>query len=255
MQEENILIQAGLSEEQAQVYQALLERGPQRASDLTKWVGIKRGMVYKTLEQLETMGLASKNEGKGTVAVFSPAHPSLLLSNIERKEKEIALTKEMLASSLGSLSSKYNLITGKPNVQFFEGLEGVKKVLEDTLLIPKETEIYTYTDIEAIIKYIPKINEEYSNKREKLKIKKKAFLLDTPGARKLITDYHTSVTESKFIKHEIAEFETVMQIYNNKVSYITLKEGSMLGVIIDDASIYKMHKAIFEYFWKTTEIH
>jgi len=78
MQEENILIQAGLSEEQAQIYQALLERGPQRASDLTKWVGLKRGLVYKVLEQLENIGLALKSEGKGTVAVFFPC-PSVTI--------------------------------------------------------------------------------------------------------------------------------------------------------------------------------
>lgn len=247
--EENILIQAGLSEEQAQAYQALLEKGPQRASDLSKWTGIKRGLIYKILEQLESLNLISKKGGPGTVAVFSPSHPSLLLSNIERKEKEIALTKEMLSSSLGSLSSKYNLITGKPNVQFFEGKNGVEKVLEDTLNVSKDTEIYTYADIEAILKYIPEINKEYSEKREKLKIKKKALLLDTPKAREIMRSYYTEVTENKFIKPNILEFETVMQIYENKISYITLKENSMIGIIIEDSSIYKMHKAVFESFW------
>ena len=133
MQEENILIQAGLSEEQALAYQSLLDKGPQRASDLAKWTGIKRGLIYKVLEQLESMGLVSKQGGLGTVAVFSPAHPSLLLSNIEKKEKEIALNKEMLMSSIGALSSKYNLIIGKPNVQFFEGKEGIIKIYEQAL--------------------------------------------------------------------------------------------------------------------------
>jgi len=252
MQEENILIQAGLSEEQAQIYQALLERGPQRASDLTKWVGLKRGLVYKVLEQLENMGLALKSEGKGTVAVFSPAHPSLLLSNIERKEKEIALTKEALTSSLGAFSSKYNLIAGKPNVQFFEGKEGIIKVLNDTLTISKGSEICAYGDLESIMKYIPDINEEYSNRREKLGIKKRGFLLDNPKVREMVKIYHTDVTENKFIRYNVPEMETIMQIYENKISYITLKENSMIGVIIEDPFIYKMQKAIFDHFWEIT---
>lgn len=252
MNEENILIQAGLSEEQSLAYQSLLDKGPQRASDLAKWTGIKRGLIYKVLEQLESMGLVSKNGGVGTVAIFSPAHPSLLLSNIERKEKEIALTKEMLVSSIGSLSSKFNLITGKPNVQFFEGEEGVKKVLDDTLNVPKYTEIYTYADLEAILKYIPNINQVYSDRREKLGIKKKGLLLDSPKVRELIKSYHTETTDTKLIQYNVSEFETIMQIYENKISYITLKENSMIGVIIEDPFIYKMHKNIFEHLWNIT---
>ncbi len=252
MQEENILIQAGLSSEQALAYQALLDRGPQKASDLSKWTGIKRGLIYKVLEQLESMGLITKNESSGTVAVFSPAHPRLLLSNIERKEKEIGLTKEMLTNSIGSLSSKFNLISGKPNVQFFEGKEGIQKVLNDTLTIPTGSEIYTYTDIEAIVKYIPDVNESYSNKREKLGIIKKGLIIDSKEARDIIKNYHTSVTQTKFLSIESNELEAIMQIYDNKISYITLKDNSMIGIIIEDPYIYKMHKLIFEHFWSIT---
>ena len=101
MKEENILIQAGLSEEQALTYQSLLEKGPLKASDLSKWTGIKRGLIYKVLEQLENIGLVYKQDKTGTVAIFSPSHPSSLLLNIERKEKEMALTKEILVTSIG----------------------------------------------------------------------------------------------------------------------------------------------------------
>ncbi len=251
--EENILIQTGLSEEQAQTYQALLEKGPQKASDLSKWTGIKRGLIYKVLEQLESMSLVSKTGGPGTVATFSPAHPSLLLSNIERKEKEIAFNKEMLQSSIGSLASKYNLIIGKPNIQFFEGEEGMKKVLDDTLNVSTGTEIYTYADLEAILKYIPDINASYSDRREKLGIKKKGLLLDSPRAREVIKNYHTETTDTKFIPYGAAELETVMQIYENKISYITLKDNSMIGIIIEDPLIYKMHKLLFEHVWNITK--
>jgi hypothetical protein len=48
--------------------------------------------------------------------------------DIEKKEKEIIQSKEMITQLIGSLSSKYNLMIGKPNVQFFEGLDGIKKI-------------------------------------------------------------------------------------------------------------------------------
>jgi sugar-specific transcriptional regulator TrmB len=250
--DEKILIEAGLSEEQAAIYSALLDKGPLKAGAIASWTGIKRGLIYKVLDQLENMGLVSKKGGVGTVAVFAPEHPSHLSEMMERKEKLLALAKETVSFSLGALSSKFNLLSGKPNVQFYEGKDGIKKVLEDTLMVPSGTEIYTYADIEAITKYIPEINKDYSNKRESLKIKKKGLVLDTVKAREIIKDYHTEVTETKFIKSDTGEFETVIQIYENKISYITLKNDSMIGVIIEDSSIYKIHKAIFETLWGLT---
>lgn len=119
--EENILKQAGLSEEQAMTYQTLLDKGPQKATPLSVWTGIKRGLTYKVLEQLENMGLVEKKGGIGTVAVFYPAHPSLILDKMERDKKSLELAKDVVSAGLGQLSSKYNLLSGKPNVRFFEG--------------------------------------------------------------------------------------------------------------------------------------
>ncbi len=251
MQEENILIQAGLSEEQALAYQALLDKGPQRASDLSKWTGIKRGLIYKVLEQLESMSLVSKNEGKGTVAVFSPSHPSLLLSNIERKEKEIALTKEMLTSSIGSLSSKFNLITGKPSVQFFEGQEGIEKVAGDS--INSKSEILSYIDNEAVNKYLANLNKKYVPERKKLNLKKKMLVVDSSYIRNHVKDMDKDITEVRIIPKS-ESFGTVMQIYDDKISYVTILEDKKIGVIIEDPDITRMHKIIFQALWEKAEI-
>lgn len=250
MQEENILMQAGLSEEQAQVYQALLDKGPERASDISKWTGLKRGLVYKVLEQLTAMGLVAEKGGPGTVAVFSPAHPSLLLSNIERKEKEIALTKEMLQTSLGTLASKYNLIAGKPNVQFFEGKEGILKVANDSLF--SKTDVCSFIDTDVLLSQYPDLNKEYVNKRLKNQVKKKIISTDSSIVREAAKTDDKNFTEQRIVKQKI-HFATVMMIYDNKVSFITLDPNRMVGVIIEDSDIFKTHQAIFDYVWETAE--
>lgn len=251
MIEENILIQAGLSEEQAQTYQSLLDKGPQRASDLAKWTGIKRGLIYKVLEQLETMGLVSKKGGPGTVAVFSPSHPSLLLSNMERKEKEIALNKEMLASSIGSLSSKYNLIIGKPNVQFFEGEDVMTKVARDSIYA--KSEILSYIDNEAVNKYILDENKKYVSERNKLNLKKKMLCVDSSYIRSHVKDMDKNTTEVRIIPKSEA-FGTVMQIYDDKISYFTISDNKKIGIIIEDPDITKMHRIIFQAAWDIAEV-
>ncbi|MFZ2205708.1 MAG: helix-turn-helix domain-containing protein [Minisyncoccia bacterium] len=248
--EENILKQAGLSEEQAIVYQALLDKGPQKASPLSTWTGIKRGLIYKVLEQLENMNLIEKKGGAGTVAVFYPNHPSLLMDKIERDKKNLELSKEIVQAGLGSFASKYNLITGKPNVRFFEGKEGISEVTNDTL--SSKTEIYAYIDSEAVESLYPDLNKEYVGKRMKQKIHKKIISPDSEFERGLAKDSDNEFTETRVLGADF-RFATVMQIYDNKISYITLSKDKQIGVIIEDPDIYKTHKAIFEHEWKTAE--
>ncbi len=247
---EQFLIQIGLSKEQASVYEALIQGGLIPARSITHKTGIKRGMVYKVLEQLIEMGLVEKKENIAKIAMFFPLHPNGLRKILEKRDQEIKAVETSLNSVINKISSDYNLISGKPNVQFFEGLEGMKKVLDDSL--STQTEIYSYADIESIQKYIPDINTEYVKKRDKFNIKKKAILLDTPFARNFLKDYFKNVTDIKLIKTLAVPFQTVMQIYDNKVSYITLSEKEMIGIIIEDKRIYNMHKDLFEYTWETT---
>ncbi len=246
MENNNTLIEAGLSEEQAIVYDALLEKGPQRASVLSKWTGIKRGLTYKILEQLKNMGLIEEKGGKGTVAVFIASHPSLLLGNIERREKELSLAKEMLSHSLGGLVSKYNLIAGKPNVQFYEGNEAIIKITGD---LPKEDkEIRQMVDMELAMNKFPEETIKHLKKRVNAGITKRMILSDN----KYNIDYAkkgTELTEFKYTK-KIKTFPTAILAYDNKTSMLTFSKEKVVGLIIEDKEISETFKIIFDGYWK-----
>ncbi len=244
MQSENILIQAGLSEEQALVYEALLEKGPQKASPLSSWTGIKRSLIYKILEQLETMGLVEKKGGPGTVAVFSPLHPSLLMHDLERKEKELALAKDMLTHSLGTLSSKYNLIAGKPNVQFYEGKEAIAQVTNE---FPKnEKEIRQFINIGRAMEQFPDETVGHLHQRIKAGISKRMIVPDTEPNRAYVKK-GSELTEFRFIKNVLP---TAVQIYDDKVSMLTLTPEKVVGLVIEDSAISETFKMLFDEYWE-----
>lgn len=209
-------------------------------------------MVYKVLSQMEATGLAEKKEEKGAVTRFNAVHPLKLKEMTEQKGKQAQSALQALEAVMADLSSHYNLAAGKPGVRFYEGLEGVNRVLEDSLSAKEE--IYSYADLESIDSYIPEINKEYVKKRERLKIKKKGIVLDTPFARKFLENYYPGITETRLIKGAATPFTTVMQVYDNKISYITLSKENVIGVIIEDPHIYAMHKYLFEYLWERAEI-
>ncbi len=242
------LTQAGLEADQAHVYEALLQNGPLTAGRIHQRTPLKRGLVYKVLEELQALGLVTKKDALGKVAIFEPAHPLKLKELAETKEKQAKQAQGALEGVLPQLTSQFNLASGKPGVRFFEGRDGIWEVLKDSLTA--KGEIYSYADIESIVKYINEINQKYVATRERLKIQKKGIVLDTPFNRKYLSDYHTTVTDVKLISYNSPAFESVMQIYDNKVSYITLSPDKMIGVIIDDPRIYQLHKWLFEWSWQ-----
>ena len=243
----------GLTPHQASVYQTLLASGGMKASKLSSKTGIARGVLYKTLDELMEIGLVSRIDPEGEVSQYFAKHPSNLEKRIAQEETRVREMKTALGGILPMMISDFNLMSGKPGVRFFEGREGIEKVLEDSLRIKEET-IYTYADIESVVKNIKTINENYVKKRDSLGIKKKALILDTEFAREYMRTYHTKVTDTRLIKTADAKpFQSVMEIYGGKVSYITFEKDRMIGVIIEDSAIYDMHRYIFESMWEEAE--
>src|SRR3989344_2315482 len=250
---EQHLEQAGLTPHQAALYEAFIKRGAMPASRAAREANVPRTLAYSVLKQLKTMGLIDKKEDKGKVATFAAAHPLKLQERAEeaKKRSEEALTA--LSGALPDLLSAYNLSIGKPGVRFFEGMLGMKQVLDDSLTAKEP--ILSYGDLAAIHKYIPEVNATYVKERARRKIAKRGFAPDTPENRSFIDAYtgeFEKLTETKFIPCDQAPFKTIMQIYDNKVSYLSLGDDNLMGIIIEDPRIYQMHKTLFEHLWRIT---
>lgn len=249
MNYEEILQKAGFSREQALIYSFLIKNGPAPARKISLNTEIKRGLLYKVLDQLNEIGLIEKIDKEGSVAIFKPKHPSDIVDKLEQKKKELQNASESLKVVVGQMISDFNLISGKPNVQYFEGLSGVKTVLEDTLYAKEE--ILAYGDLESIEKYIKDINDWYVKERVKFQVKKKGLVLDTPFNRDFLSNYAKDVTDTRLIKMQSEPFATIMQIYDDKISYITFNDNgkNIISMIITNPHIYEMHKKLFETHW------
>jgi sugar-specific transcriptional regulator TrmB len=244
------LAKSGLSKDQATIYDLLLQYGNIGASKLSKLSGLKRGLTYKILEQLTELGLAEKNSTLSSIALFFPTHPSKIKELFEKKKEEAKLAEEALNAVMGQMVSTFNLASGKPNVQFFEGLTNIEKVVFDPIE-SGASEILEYLDDEAVINTLSDLNRSHVQARKKAGIKKRILAVDCSSIRNRVKEFDPNFTEVRLIKTKT--FATVMQIYDNKVSYITLNPERIIGVIIEGKEIFEMHKALFEESWVKAE--
>ena len=248
--ETKILIDLGLTKDEATIYNSLLEYGQMPARTVALRSSIGRQLTYKILDDLIKKGIVEKKETGTKILLFVPVHPRELEKLLEKKKEEIRNTEKALDESLGGMISKYNLFIGKPNVQFFEGREGLSKVLRDSL--NSKTEILTFADNEAMNKYYPELNKENIEIRKKSNIKKRLISIDTPYIRELAKKDIPGITERRVI-NSTEKFAVAMQIYDNKITYITLDPDRVIGVIIEDKAIYEMQKIIFETLWTSAK--
>jgi|WetSurMetagenome_2_1015567.scaffolds.fasta_scaffold171674_2 HTH-type transcriptional regulator, sugar sensing transcriptional regulator len=242
----DIFTQLGLSPNEAIIYEFLLKNGELPAGLIIKKTPLKRGVTYNALKSLEQKGLIY-TKAKDKISIFGPNHPDKLREFAEERENELQKAEKTLSANMPKLISSFNLISGQPGVRIYEGKEGIIKTLNDSL--ESQTEILTYADVEGMEQYLKKGNDEYVKKRKEMGIKKRGIVADTSYAREYLKDYDRSVTEIRLIDGKKFPMFLEMEIYDNKVSFMTFSQKKLIGVILENEEIYKTQKSIFEIVW------
>lgn len=129
---EQTLVQAGLTQHQATIYELLLTQGQLPAGKIAKKSSLKRGLVYKILDELVEFGLVEKNSGS-KITQFSSSHPLRLKEFIEKREQETKNAQMAVNSILPSLVSDFSARSNKPGIRFFAGTEGLRVLYDDIL--------------------------------------------------------------------------------------------------------------------------
>ncbi|OQA52264.1 MAG: Sugar-specific transcriptional regulator TrmB [candidate division WS2 bacterium ADurb.Bin280] len=246
----DLLKRSGLGEKEALIVEALLENGEMGAGEIIRRVNLKRGDTYNHIYSLKNKGIIEESSTKGWKR-FRLEHPSRIEEYIENRSKELEGAKKELSAVLPAILSTYNLSYHKPGVKVFEGEEAIERVMSDSLT--SRTPIYEYLDPSEVDEILDKTNKKYVLKRLDAKIAKKLLVPNTTFSINRYKGRSNELTKIRFLDFEMAKFQTVMQIYDGKISYLTLSPDSVIGVIIEDPYIYKMHKTLFDVSWEAAK--
>lgn len=256
MKSKNVILDTlkriGLGENEAVLYQILLENPKISIANLTKKSPYTRTMLYYIIENLAKMGLIEEYQEQRH-KVYEAANPLKLLQMVEEKVTEIRQQKKVVEDLLPDLQSMFRLALNKPNIRFFEGKKGIKAALAETLRAPSK-EYMSIVDVDAVYTHVQDINDDAYQKKEKLGFKSRSLIINTDFARKTLgLEKDPKAIDPDVIRLLPAGFtpqKTVMQIYENRVTYYSIRENNKLAVIIEDPDINALHRDIFEQLWK-----
>ncbi len=245
-----ILEKLGLNKNEAQIYELLIQTGPQGMKPILFHTKLKRGNAYYHLDNLAAKGLVEKQDLPGQTTKFVAKNPEQLELLITKQKTAVFSAEEELTKNLPQLRSLYQLAAIKPTVKYFEGLVGAKQIVEDSLT--STTEIYSYIDSEELNKQFPDLNKNFTEARAKKGIKKKIIMVDSPFVRQHAKTFDPANTQIRVIPAP-ANFSTIMYIYDNTVSYISMEKGQIVSMVIEHPAIYRMHKTLFLTLWQTAK--
>ncbi|MES2225532.1 MAG: helix-turn-helix domain-containing protein [Patescibacteria group bacterium] len=230
----------GLNEKQSTIYVALLQLGRGSAYSIADKAGIKRPTAYVILGELIEKGLVSRvpRVRKQLYVAVSP-------------EQAFASAEERLAAAKQKLPELLAMTKGadsKVNVLFFEGVKGIKQVMEYKREEDKGKE---FVGFYAMTKNVPKDLLEYFEEWNE-KVRKRGTTM-----RGIVPDHSTLAFHRSQDKHLGRDMKIVPYKQFSSEVAIDISERivrihdykNLQGVAIENADVAKTMREIFEMLW------
>ncbi len=242
---ESVLMELGLNPKEARIYLALLKEGPSSVRQLAAATGINRGTVFDILKALQTNRLTRYYNEK-TRQYFVAAPPEKLKELAVERTQAVARANHALDKLVPELESLYDSGDKHPAARMYEGLDGVRTILEDILetmaVWREQKEYFVYSSSAVRDAGLYASFPDYTPQRIEAGVSVKTISLGPGGTT-------SGLDERKWIT-AIEGSPTYILIYGGKVAYIFLgKNGELMGLIMDNRGIYETQRLLFLELW------
>lgn len=245
---EEILTSLGLSAEQVDIYQSLLEHGAQTAGSLAKTTKVQRTYIYRVAQELAAKGLVAMDK-KGQTTLFVPQSPDHLLAQAEEQKTKAVAAQTALEGILPSLKTKYQAIDIKPTVTHYEGEEGNMKA--NLAVLAEKKEILAYLLINPDIdKQMADFWKTYYDIRVRDHIRVRAIVPDTKEGKEFKKRDKTELRDTKLVPKDQFPVCIEKNIVGNKVVFFATRNKILTATIIENKEIADSERALFELAWK-----
>jgi sugar-specific transcriptional regulator TrmB len=234
------LIDLGLKENEAKVYLATLKLGQAGVTAIADEASVQRTFVYDILDELKAKSLVSEVEIRHMLR-YSAAS----IERFSEIQKKKFASFQALVPDFKAMEKS---VGDRPRVRFFEGPEGIKTALYDTLSQPKGSQILGYSTGEGFYETEQEFAYKYLKDRVKYDIHIRTIVPDVATNRVYLAHDKEQLRQTVLISADKFPFTNEINIYQNKMLIVSLR-GEILAVIIESESIAKTQRSIFELAW------
>lgn len=248
----------GLSEKQAQVYAALVELGGAFPSQISEKTRLNRTTVYKILTDLSIKGLINEITKRNKL-FYQIENPNRLL---RFAKTQVSLAEDRLQKAeklIPDFEGLYQMLTNKPGIRYFEGVDGVTLLYEDMVASDKKYEMLAWSNAKELERVLPnKFFEDFRRSKERIGITTRGIVPDTDQDKQFNERFFSgykkgAVPHLRYVIAEQFPFKGEITVYGStKIAIVNLNKEYLTGLIIEDETIHEMMRMIFELSWKGT---
>lgn len=231
----------GLLDKEEQIYLAALELGESLQLDLARKAQIKRTTLREYLPGLIARGIL--------VEVVHGKRHYLSAQNPKELIDEAARQLRSAQEQLPLLAALKNDVADKPQVYFYEGVEGVKQVYQKTLA--EGQTLYSFVDVSDMHPDLQRFAlEDYVPTREKLQIMARNIISDSVVRQQIIPN--TPFRQNRIMPAKSFPFTMEVAAFGDWVMLNHLKNsGTPSSVLVHSVALADTIRAIHEALWAT----
>ncbi|AWY99731.1 sugar-specific transcriptional regulator TrmB [Rhodobiaceae bacterium] len=237
------LARIGMTGKRARFYLAALQLGPATVQEIARHCGITRTTAYSLVEKLSEEGVITLLQKGGRTNVVAE-DPEVLLRNLDDR-------RSALSDLLPELRSIYAGGQSGPRFRLYEGVEGIRTVLNSVLMAQADTlcgilsmrELLQFPGREELARFVAKRVEV-----------EKTLRVIRAASEEVDTIWNTSEEELRQVRFTPTASPLLMTtfVYDDQVAIIS-SERENYGLIIESAGYANVQKTLFESLWVASQ--
>ncbi len=235
----------GLSDEEIKIYLLLLKFGTSSVAQISRQTGIGRVNCYHHIEKLQHKGCITASQ-KSKIKQFSAENPKVFLNQqIERLNVARELVPQLTAMATTSGS--------RPKVQIFEGRSGIRNIFE-SMTEQRGGEIVSFSNFDRMTEFATDWLKDHFAQRLANGTKTRFIAPWTDKAESFRetffpAEFDDRLLEIFLISPSEFHFESEISIFNGTIVSMNLHGENPVGVLMENAELYRTQKAIFDLAW------
>ncbi len=245
----DLLLNMGLSSNEAKVYLALLKKKISNVSEIVTISGVPQKMIYYVLQKLMQKGLCTLIPGK--IKKYKPANPDTGIGDfISQAQQQISLSQEMLSE----LKKDYQKGQNKPgSFEHIEIIQNKTQITEKVIYLEKKAKEEVLSFNKPPYAMTKRNVEEVKGLEKGVKYKSIYQFVDLREVigRSVVEMYMKGGEEIRVTP----ELPIKMMIFDNRIAMFTLEDRIIPGndfcvVVIQNSNLVKILKESFNTYWQ-----
>jgi len=243
-----LLRNLGCNDREAEIYLQCLSMEPASVQEIARRMGTNRFTVHSAVEQLIQKGLLYETR-KGKRRLIAAEEPTVLFRLIERKKNEIEQLSGNVEYAAKLLTSLLPEKAWQPSVRFYEGVDGYKKMLEETF--SAKGDVLVFSNVQLLSGLVgPDYLEGYIRKRGRRGIHSRLIFPVCPFAehvRKKAKEYRMDI---RYLPEGVL-WKSGIFAWNDCLALLSYTQNKLTCTIVENPDIAHFFRTIiFEMCWK-----